>query len=39
MTDFAGKAGAALVLGASGGIGSRIARVLAERGSPLALTY
>jgi 3-oxoacyl-[acyl-carrier protein] reductase len=37
--DFGGKAGAALVLGASGGIGSRIAAVLAERGSALALTY
>lgn len=37
--DFAGRRGAALVLGASGGLGARIAGVLADRGSALALTY
>jgi NAD(P)-dependent dehydrogenase (short-subunit alcohol dehydrogenase family) len=39
MTDFADRDGAALVLGASGGLGSAIAALLAERGSRLALTY
>lgn len=37
--DFASREGAALVLGASGGLGSVIARTLAERGSAVALTY
>jgi NAD(P)-dependent dehydrogenase (short-subunit alcohol dehydrogenase family) len=39
MTDFADRDGAALVLGASGGLGSAIAALLADRGSRLALTY
>lgn len=37
--DFAAKAGAAVVVGASGGLGASIARMLAERGSDLVLTY
>jgi NAD(P)-dependent dehydrogenase (short-subunit alcohol dehydrogenase family) len=37
--DFASKSGAALVVGASGGLGAAVARMLAERGSDLALTY
>jgi 3-oxoacyl-[acyl-carrier protein] reductase len=37
--DFAGRTGAALVLGASGGLGSAIASLLAGRGSDVALTY
>lgn len=37
--EFAGREGAALVLGANGGLGIAIARLLAERGSALALTY
>jgi 3-oxoacyl-[acyl-carrier protein] reductase len=37
--DFAGLPGAALVLGASGGLGSAIARMLVARGSGVALTY
>jgi len=37
--DFAGRAGAALVVGGSGGLGSVIAAELAARGSDLALTY
>jgi 3-oxoacyl-[acyl-carrier protein] reductase len=39
MTDFAGRTGTALVIGATGGIGSAIARLFAERGSRVALTY
>jgi 3-oxoacyl-[acyl-carrier protein] reductase len=39
MADFTERAGAALVIGASGGIGAEIARLLAERGSRVALTY
>jgi 3-oxoacyl-[acyl-carrier protein] reductase len=39
MGDFAGRAGAALVAGASGGLGSAIARLLAERGADVALRY
>jgi NAD(P)-dependent dehydrogenase (short-subunit alcohol dehydrogenase family) len=39
MTGFAERPGAALVLGASGGLGGAIAGLLAERGSRLALTY
>ena len=37
--DFAGRAGAALVVGGSGGLGSAIAAELAARGSDVALTY
>jgi 3-oxoacyl-[acyl-carrier protein] reductase len=39
MTDFEGRAGAAVVTGGSGGIGAAIARLLAERGSDVAITY
>ncbi|MDT4907074.1 MAG: 3-oxoacyl-[acyl-carrier protein] reductase [Pseudonocardiales bacterium] len=39
MPDFANRPGAALVVGASGGLGSVIAELLASRGSRLALTY
>lgn len=37
--DFADRSGAALVLGASGGLGAVIARMLLDRGSAVALTY
>jgi NAD(P)-dependent dehydrogenase (short-subunit alcohol dehydrogenase family) len=37
--DFSARPGAALVAGASGGIGTAIARMLAARGSAVALTY
>ena len=37
--DFADRAGAALVVGGSGGLGSVIAAELAARGSDVALTY
>lgn len=37
--DFADRAGAALVVGGSGGLGSEIAVELAARGSEVALTY
>ena len=37
--DFAGRAGAALVVGGSGGLGTVIAAELAARGSDVALTY
>ena len=37
--DFAGRAGAALVVGGSGGLGSAIAVELAARGSDVAVTY
>ena len=37
--DFAGRAGAALVIGGSGGLGSAISAQLAARGSDVALTY
>ena len=37
--DFAGRDGAALVLGANGGLGLAVARLLLERGSAVALTY
>ncbi|WP_054814576.1 SDR family NAD(P)-dependent oxidoreductase [Nocardia arizonensis] len=39
MNDFGQREGAALVLGASGGLGRAIARLLLERGSHLGLTY
>jgi NAD(P)-dependent dehydrogenase (short-subunit alcohol dehydrogenase family) len=39
IADFAGRPGAALVLGASGGLGAAIAALLIERGSRVALTF
>jgi 3-oxoacyl-[acyl-carrier protein] reductase len=39
MTDFRTRGGAALVVGASGGIGAAIAALLLERGSRVAMTY
>lgn len=39
MSDFGHRAGAALILGASGGLGGACARMLLERGSDVALTY
>ena len=39
MSDFASRAGCALVVGGSGGIGSAVVRLLAARGSAVALTY
>ncbi len=39
MTDFDARAGAALVVGGSGGLGLAIVRMLASRGSSVALTY
>ncbi|MBP2189751.1 SDR family NAD(P)-dependent oxidoreductase [Nocardia goodfellowii] len=39
MDDFAHRPGAALVLGASGGLGQTITRMLLERGSHVAMTY
>jgi NAD(P)-dependent dehydrogenase (short-subunit alcohol dehydrogenase family) len=39
LVDFSTRPGAALVAGATGGIGSAVARRLAEAGSALALTY
>ena len=39
MTDFRGRPGAALVVGGSGGLGLAIVRMLARRGSHVALTY
>jgi len=39
MSDFAGRAGVAVVTGGSGGIGASIARLLAARGSDVAITY
>ncbi|MGW4351000.1 SDR family NAD(P)-dependent oxidoreductase [Nocardia sp. NPDC004582] len=39
MDDFSHRAGAALVLGASGGLGGACARMLLDRGSHVALTY
>ncbi|MFI0793886.1 SDR family NAD(P)-dependent oxidoreductase [Micromonospora rubida] len=39
IDDFSGRPGAALVAGATGGLGTAIARMLAARGSALALTY
>jgi NAD(P)-dependent dehydrogenase (short-subunit alcohol dehydrogenase family) len=37
--DFSARPGAALVTGGSGGLGSAVARMLAARGSNLAITY
>ena len=37
--DFAGRSGAALVVGGSGGLGSVIAAEMAARGSDVAITY
>jgi NAD(P)-dependent dehydrogenase (short-subunit alcohol dehydrogenase family) len=37
--DFAGRRGAALVVGGSGGLGLAITRMLASRGSDVAVTY
>ncbi len=37
--DFAGRSGAALVIGGSGGIGRAIVRMLGERGSAVVATY
>ena len=39
MQDFGGRTGAALVVGGSGGLGTPIARMLARRGSHVAVTY
>ena len=39
MSEFAGRSGAAVVTGGSGGIGAAICRMLAERGSDVLLTY
>ena len=39
MDDFGKRTGAAVVTGGSGGIGAAICRLLAERGSHVALTY
>ncbi|MFC9995211.1 SDR family NAD(P)-dependent oxidoreductase [Nocardia sp. NPDC127526] len=39
MNDFGHRPGAALVLGASGGLGRATARMLLRRGSRVALTY
>ncbi|EFQ82335.1 oxidoreductase, short chain dehydrogenase/reductase family protein [Aeromicrobium marinum DSM 15272] len=38
-TDFSHAAGAALVVGGSGGLGASVARLLAARGSDVAVTY
>ncbi|MCW7940776.1 dehydrogenase [Streptomyces hygroscopicus] len=39
MSDFSSRTGAALVTGGTGGIGTAIVRLLAERGSDVAFTY
>ncbi|MDA3624562.1 SDR family oxidoreductase [Saccharopolyspora sp. WRP15-2] len=39
MEDFQDKPGVAVVTGGTGGLGSAICRLLAERGSRIALTY
>jgi 3-oxoacyl-[acyl-carrier protein] reductase len=39
VTDFGDRPGAALVIGGSGGLGMAIVRMLASRGSSVALTY
>ena len=38
-TDFAGRTGAALVVGGSGGLGRAIADLLTARGATVAITY
>ncbi|MBS1892069.1 MAG: SDR family oxidoreductase [Actinobacteria bacterium] len=37
--DFAGRSGAALVTGGSGGVGGEVCRMLASRGAAVALSY
>jgi 3-oxoacyl-[acyl-carrier protein] reductase len=37
--DFEGRTGTAVVVGGSGGLGAAVCRLLAERGSDVALTY
>ena len=37
--DFAGQTGCAVIAGGSGGIGAAVARMLARRGSDVAITY
>jgi len=39
IDDFSGRAGCALVTGGTGGLGEAVCRMLAERGSDVALTY
>jgi len=39
MNDFSDRTGAALVVGGSGGIGRAVVRLLAQRGSNVALTW
>ncbi len=39
MTDFGARSGCALVVGGSGGLGLAVVRMLASRGSSVALTY
>jgi len=39
MDDFSELTGAALVVGGSGGIGRTVVRLLAQRGSDVALTW
>src|SRR5680860_1396725 len=39
MDDFADLSGVALVVGGSGGIGRAVVRLLAQRGSDVALTW
>lgn len=39
MQDFAGRPGAALVVGGNGGIGARVAALLAARGSQVVVTH
>lgn len=39
MDDFSHRAGVALVTGGSGGIGSAVCRLLADRGADVVLTY
>jgi len=39
MSDFGGRTGAALVVGGSGGLGLAITRMLANRGSDVAVTF
>lgn len=39
MTDFGDRPGAALVVGGSGGLGLAVVRLLASRGSAVALTF